>query len=67
MLKFPSARHDDVVDAMGLVGLLLGSMVSASRTYEKPSDIPKTGTLAWVKASSKWEEMRRNLLQMGGF
>jgi hypothetical protein len=42
-------------------------MVSASRTYEKPSDIPKTGTLAWVKMSAKWEEARRNLLQMGGF
>ena len=67
LLKFPSARHDDFVDAMGLVGLLLSTMVSASRTYEKPSDIPKSGTLAWVKLSGKWDEARRNLLQMGGF
>jgi hypothetical protein len=67
ILKFPSARHDDFVDALGLAGLLLATLHGASRTFEKPSDIPKTGTLAWVKMSSKWDEARRNLLQMGGF
>ena len=33
----------------------------------KIPDGPKPGTLAWVKLSSKWEDTRRNLLQMGGF
>lgn len=67
LLKFPSARHDDFVDAMGLAGLLLATLHGASRSVEKTPDGPKPGTLAWVKMSTKWEESRRKLLQMGGF
>ena len=67
LLKFPSARHDDFVDALGLAGLLLSTLHGASRPPDKIPDGPKPGTLAWVKLSSKWEDTRRNLLQMGGF
>jgi predicted phage terminase large subunit-like protein len=67
LLKFPSARHDDFVDAMGLAGLLLSTLHGASRTIEKPPEGPKVGTLEWVKYSSKWEDTRKKLLQMGGF
>jgi predicted phage terminase large subunit-like protein len=67
ILKFPSARHDDFVDALGLAGLLLATLHGASRPVEKTPEGPKTGTLEWVKYSTKWEETRKKLLQMGGF
>ena len=67
LLKFPSARHDDFVDAMGLAGLLLSTLHGAALPVEKKPEGPKSGTLAWVKYSTSWEETRRKLLQMGGF
>lgn len=67
ILKFPSARHDDFVDALGLAGLLLGTLHGGDRPVEHVPDLPKTGTLAWVKMASKWEESRQKLLQRGGF
>ena len=67
LLKFPSARHDDFVDAMGLAGLLMTRQTSATGHVEVKPDLPKAGTLAWVKAASKFEEARRKMLQMGGF
>jgi len=67
ILKFPSARHDDFVDTLGLAGLLLATLHGAAKPVEKVPDGPKAGTLAWVKYSTKWEESRKKLLQMGGF
>lgn len=67
ILKFPSARHDDFVDALGLAGLLLATLHGAAKPLEKPSQGPKVGTLEWVKYSTKWEDTRKKLLQMGGF
>jgi predicted phage terminase large subunit-like protein len=67
LLKFPSARHDDFVDALAHVGMGLGRAIGASPTAVKEPAMPKAGTLAWVKLSSKWEETQRNLLRMGGF
>lgn len=49
MLKFPSARFDDFVDAMSMVGLGLGDMAVASRARADESKFPKSGTMGWVK------------------
>jgi len=67
LLKFPSARHDDFVDALAHVGMGLGRALGASQVTVKEPTMPKSGTLGWVKLSSKWEETQRNLLRMGGF
>jgi hypothetical protein len=43
LLSFPAGRHDDQVDALGLVGQLLDRMIEGrhSRKVEKPK--PKVG------------------------
>ena len=66
LLKFPSARHDDFVDALAHIGMGLSRQIGAAAP-DKPDNYPKTGTLAWVKAASKWEQAMRNRLRMGGF
>lgn len=67
LLKFPSSRHDDFVDALAHVGMGLGRQQGASPAVQKAPDIPKSGTMAWVKYAHKFEEQKRKLLQMGGF
>ena len=62
LLKFPSARHDDFVDALAHIGSGLALQTSAEG--DKPKDkVIKTGTLAWVKHSSKMQEYRENRLK----
>jgi hypothetical protein len=63
LLKFPSARHDDFVDALAHIGSGLALQISAEG--DKPKDkVIKTGTLAWVKHSSKMQEYRENRLKI---
>lgn len=63
MLKFPSARHDDFVDALAHIGMGLSLQVSANKALEVKESGPKTGTIAWVKYSSKMKEWRENRLK----
>lgn len=66
LLKFPSARHDDFVDALAHIGMGLSRQIGASPAYERKSEIPITGTMGWLKwasnLESKWKQLR-----MGGF
>ena len=41
MLSFPAGRHDDIVDALGLVGQLLDRMLSGEKPQvpEPPGNI----------------------------
>lgn len=45
LLNFPSAKHDDLVAALALLGMGLDRLLPAEGV--KPSDIPKKGTMAW--------------------
>jgi predicted phage terminase large subunit-like protein len=67
LLKFPSARHDDFVDALAHIGMGLSRQVAANGPVVKVPDQPKPGTLAWVKWATKAEDARRMFLRMGGF
>lgn len=62
MLKFPQARHDDFVDTLAHIGMGLSLQVGASPEKPKISG-PKTGTIAWIKASAKRKEDRENRLK----
>lgn len=64
MLKFPAATHDDFVDAMSLIGLGLSKQISAPGPG-KPKSTVKTGTLAWVKQSSKQNRLDQILEKSG--
>jgi hypothetical protein len=46
MLTFPAGKHDDQVDALGLVGQLLDLMVPG-RPAEKPEEKHDTGYAAY--------------------
>lgn len=41
LLSFPAGKHDDVVDALGLVGQLLDKMVSGARPKTKRPDVDR--------------------------
>jgi predicted phage terminase large subunit-like protein len=62
LLKFPAARHDDFVDWLAHIGMGLNLQVGASAP-SKADTGPRTGTLAWVKHSSKMREWGENRLR----
>ena len=56
LLNFDTGKHDDFVDALAHVGMGLDTMLAANQI---PADTrPPTGTLAWVKESSKRREQQ---------
>jgi len=68
MMAFPNAPHDDFVDTLSIIGLMLQSQFAASKTSAKKKDeTPKFGTLAWVKLADRWKEEQRQLKASGGF
>jgi len=67
LLKFPQSRHDDFVDALAHIGMGLARQIGASTVSHKEPDLPRSGTLAWVKMAYKHEEQQRKLLQGGGY
>ena len=67
LLKFPQSRHDDFVDALAHIGMGLSRQIGASTVTQKEPDLPRSGTLAWVKMAYKYEEQQRKLLQGGGY
>ena len=62
ILKFPAARHDDFVDWISHIGMGLALQVPAMAKVKEPTG-PRTGTLAWVKHSSKMREWGENRLR----
>ena len=61
MLKFDSGTHDDFVDAMANLGRGLRSMIKPTGSSQPKTNIPKVGTLAWVKyASEQQKRMKRS-------
>jgi predicted phage terminase large subunit-like protein len=49
LLSFPAGKHDDQVDALGLIGQLLDQMVPGQKleSRKSPSPRPATGHWAW--------------------
>lgn len=58
LLAFPAGKHDDMVDALGLVGQLLDHMIAGQHPAkpEKPKD--PSGYRAYQQANSEMDEWR---------
>jgi predicted phage terminase large subunit-like protein len=54
LLSFPAGKHDDQVDALGLVGQLLDRMVSG-RTPEKPKQHVVVGYRPAERSEDSWK------------
>ncbi|MBL4766294.1 MAG: phage terminase large subunit [Rhodobacteraceae bacterium] len=69
LMKFPMGRHDDFVDALSWVGMKLRRQVSGrSSAYAiAEKTLPKTGTLAWVKAQSIADRKNSQALISDGY
>lgn len=60
LLKFPNARHDDFVDALAWLGRAVDRM-AAPITVRVKDDLPKYGTLGWLKADAAHREKQQRL------
>lgn len=68
LMKFPNARHDDFVDTLAWIGMGLARQAGPTLVRERKDTRPATGTLAWVKADSKFRERQERLERAtGGF
>lgn len=67
LLKFPSSTHDDFVDTLAHIGMGLDKQVRAHGAVVKVDNLPKSGTLAWVKWADKLRKRDDNIFKMGGF
>lgn len=67
LLKFPSARHDDFVDALAYVGLGLSKQVGARIALAPKKDAYPVGTMGWLKQRSLAAERRERFLRRDGF
>ncbi|CAB4145454.1 Archaeophage PsiM2, terminase large subunit [uncultured Caudovirales phage] len=67
LMKFPSSSHDDFVDALAHIGMGLDKQVRAGGAVVKVDNVPKSGTLAWVKWADKFRKRNEGFLRMGGF
>jgi len=59
LLKFPYGANDDFVDWLSWIGLGLMQEIGAKTT--KPSNVIKSGTLAWVKGAHNKRERERRI------
>ena len=65
MLTFPSAKHDDFVDALAYIGLGLGRMTAATApSRSKPA--PEVGTIAWVKQRAAFDSRLKAIQKAAG-
>ena len=68
LLKFPNARHDDFVDAISYIGMGLNRFATPGQRVRSQSNVPKVGTLAWIKYDSKMRERKtKDIIETGGF
>jgi hypothetical protein len=56
LLSFPAGKHDDQVDALGLIGQLLDQMVPGQPIVEPPKPKPDTGyrTYSFANRRDDW-------------
>lgn len=66
LMGFPNGTRDDFVDALAYIGLGLPRQVRASAPPKK-DDVPKFGTLAWVKYTEKWQKQEDERKGAGRF
>lgn len=66
LMKFPNGRFDDFVDTLAWIGMGLGRLAAPAMARAK-KEIPKTGTLAWVKYCTKMQEQQLQLSSADGF
>jgi len=59
ILKFPNGRHDDFVDTLAWIGMGLARLTTPGGGIVKTDNLPKVGTLAWVK----WDSTQRRKQQ----
>lgn len=67
LLAFPNGNHDDFVDAFAYLGLGLTSQHGAAPPKTSKSEVPKFGTLGWVKWTDKWKKQQDARRNAGGF
>ena len=68
MMAFPSATHDDFVDTLSVIGLVLQSQFApGANSDKKKSEQPAYGTLAWVKLGDNSAQNERARQDAGGF
>jgi predicted phage terminase large subunit-like protein len=66
LLTFPYGVHDDFVDALSLAGLKIERLMKPKRRQE-PKQLPKVGTLGWVKERAMQEQQERVRRLQGGW
>jgi predicted phage terminase large subunit-like protein len=67
LLKFPSAKHDDFVDALAYIGLGLSKQFGARvPVLSEPKGFP-VGSMGWLKQASNDQRRREKQLRLGGF
>ncbi len=66
LLRFPNAKRDDFVDFMAWLGIGLDSIHSASKPKVEEAPI-RSGSVAWVKESSRRRERNLSMRRAGGF
>jgi predicted phage terminase large subunit-like protein len=59
LLKFPSAKHDDFVDALAWAGITLGQQVGAPGKSKNEDLEEAVGTIGWMKRSEEWEKRNK--------
>ncbi len=67
MLAFPNGTHNDFVDAIAYIGLGLRSQFAPLGRPKAKDELPKYGTLNWVKLHDKWSTEKRRAAEVGGF
>ena len=68
MMAFPAGTHDDFVDALSIIGLVLQSQFAASdKTDKSKTKEPEFGTLDWVKRMDRWHSEQEARKSAGGF
>ena len=53
MLKFPVAAHDDFVDAIAYLGMMIAKMYAPDDVADEAPSGPKVGTLAYIRSLMK--------------
>jgi len=66
LLSFPAGKHDDQVDALGLVGQLLDQMVKGSKPKPADSRIMNTQQPTWNELFKRHVRKMRQMREMEG-
>lgn len=68
LLRFPSAAHDDFVDALAYIGMGLAEQRGPKRKKQEiKQQAPASGSLAWMKFVQKYEKAQRATAAAGGW